>query len=204
MSMTLIHVSIDPVLVEELLLGTVGAVASVIGAIAVLKAASHDRGSPTKSEQGMLPVLAGRLSMTVAAQDRMSDPLNMRFSVSDPAVTLLRIELANQLDKGVGIARCIGEAPRIFVAAVEPKIVQRWYNANAYWDGETKRLPIRVFLLTNGRAACRTIWVAMRPRAIPSSGLSDVNDFAWFLEGPCSRALPQVARMPSRARAERL
>ena len=84
----------------------------------------------------MFPVLTLRLSIIVAAQARTSDPLNLRFTLSDPGVTLLQIELANQFNKGAGTAQCVKEAPRIFVATVEPKVVQRWYNANPYWDGE--------------------------------------------------------------------
>jgi hypothetical protein len=141
--------------------------------------------------------------MIVAAQDRTSDPLNLRFTVPDPAVTLLRIELANQLDKRAGTAQCVKEAPRVFVATVEPKVVQRWYNANPYWDGETKQLPIRVSFITNGQAGCQTVWAVMSARTMPSSGLPDVSDFEWFLKGPCSKAHPTLAPISSRTRTER-
>jgi hypothetical protein len=188
----LMQVSIDPVFVEVLLVGTIGAIAALVGAIAVLRAVQDARSSPTKAEQGLVPVLAERLAMIVAAQDRMSDPLHLHFTLTGPAVTLLRIELANQLDKATRTAQCVKEAPGIFVTSVEPKVVQRWYNANPYWDGETKKLPIRVFFITHGQAACRTIWVKMSPRTMPDSGLADVSDFEWFLQGPCSRVLPTL------------
>jgi len=198
------QVSIDPVVVEALLVGTIGTIAAVVAVIAAMKGARRAIGSPTKVEQQMIPVLAGRLSMIVAAQDRMSSPLNLRFNLSDPAVTLLRIELANQLDRGAKNARCVKEAPRIFGAAVEPKVVQRWYNFNPYWDRETKKLPIQVFFRSNGQATYRTIWVTMSPCTMSSAGLSDLSDFAWFLEGPCSRALPTLVPKPTRMRTERL
>jgi hypothetical protein len=201
--MALIQVNIDPVLVEEILLGTIGAIASVVGAILVMKATPHARGSPTRAEQGIVPGLTGRLSMIVSAQNRTSDPLNLRFALSDPRVTLLRIEIANQLDKEAGTAQCVEAVPRIFVATVEPNVIQRWYNANPYWDGETKQLPIRVSFKTNGQAASRTIWVRMSPRPMPKSRLRDDGDFVWFLEGPCSRTLPTLVHMPSRTRTER-
>ncbi len=98
--MTLIPVSIDPIVVEEILIGTIGAIASVVGAIAVMKAVPRAQGSPTKAEQRALSGPAGRLSMSVAAQAKASDPLNFRFTLPTPGITLLRIELANQLDKG--------------------------------------------------------------------------------------------------------
>ena len=195
--MALIQVSIDPVVVEEILIGTIGAIAAMVGAIAVMKAASQAEDSPTKAQQ------AGRLSMIVAAQDRTSDPLNMRFTLPNPAVTLLQIELANQLEKRAGTAQCVKEAPKTFVATVEPKVVQRWYNANPYWDGETKQLPIRVSFITNGKAGCQTIWATMSARRVPSSGLPDVSDFEWFLKGPCSKAHPTLAPISSRTRTER-
>jgi hypothetical protein len=200
--MALIQVSIDPVVVEALLLGSIATIAVVVGAIALMKAAPQAIGSPTNTEQEILPVLAERLSMTVAARGRMSDPLILSFTLSDPAVTLLRMEIANQLDNGAGTAECVEAAPKIFLAEVEPEVVQRWYNANPYWDGETKQLPIQVFFISGQRAACRTIWVTMCPRKIPSSGLPYVSDFVWFLEGPCSRAIPKLAQMPSRTRSE--
>ena len=197
------QVSVDPVVVEEILIGTIGAIAALVGAIAVMKAALPAKGTITRSEERMHSVGAGRLSMIVAAQDRTSDPLNLRFTVPDPAVTLLRIELANQLDKRAGTAQCVKEAPRVFVATVEPKVVQRWYNANPYWDGETKQLPIRVSFITNGQAGCQTVWAAMSARTMPSSGLPDVSDFEWFLKGPCSKAHPTLAPISSQTRTER-
>ncbi len=198
--MALIQVSIDPVVVEALLLGAIGTIAVVVGAIALMDVAPQARGNPTKAEQEILPVLAERLSMTVAAQGRMSEPLILSFTLSDPAVTLLRIEIANQLDNGAEVAECVEVAPKIFLAQVEPKVVQRWYNANPYWDGETKQLPIQVVFISGQRAASQTIWVTMCPRKIPSSGL--LSDFAWSLEGPSSRAYPKLAQMPSRTRTE--
>jgi hypothetical protein len=201
--MALIQVSIDTVVVTEILLGTIGAVAALVGAVLVLTAPPRAKRASGKAEQGTIAVVARRLSMIVAAQDRTSDPLTLRFTLADPFITLIRIEIANQLDKGAGTAKCVEEAPRIFAAKVEPKVVQRWYNANPYWDGETKQLPIRVSFVSNGQAASETIWVRMSPRKMPGSEHRDESDFAWFLEGPCSKALPTLARMPSRARTDR-
>jgi hypothetical protein len=195
--MTLIEVSIGPVVIENLLLGMMGTIAAVVGVIAATKT---DR---ITADRGILPALTER-SMTVSAQGRMSEPLILRFTVTDTAVTLLRIEVANQLDKGARTAQCVEAAQRIFLAEVEPKVVQRWYNANPYCDGETKQLPIQVFLRTNGQAACRTIWVAMSSRMMPGPALNDVSDFAWFLEGPCPRVNPAPVQMPSRTGTDRL
>lgn len=201
--MTLIPVSIDPIVVEEILIGTIGAIASVVGAIAVMKAVPRAQGSPTKAEQRALSGPAGRLSMSVAAQAKASDPLNFRFTLPTPGITLLRIELANQLDKGAGTAQCVKEAPQKFVATVEPKVVQRWYNANPYWDGETKQLPIRVSFITNGQAGCQTIWATMCPRMMPGSGYPDADVCEWCLKGPCTRASPALAIVPSRTHSVR-
>ncbi len=202
--MALIEFSIDPVVVEALLVGTIGIIATVVGVITVMKAAHQGSDSPAKADREMLPVLTERLSMTVAAQGKMSEPLVLCFTLSDPAVTLLRIEIANQLDKGMLTVQCVEAAPKTFLAEVEPKVVQRWYNANPYWEGETKQLPIQVFFISGQEAVCRTIWVTMCPRTIRRSGLSDVGDFAWFLEGPCSRANPRLAQMSSRTGTDRL
>ncbi len=202
--MTPIPVSIDPIVVEEILIGTIGAIASVIGAIAVMKAAPRAQDGPTKAEQRALSGPAGRLSMSVAAQAKTSDPLNLRFTLPKPEITLLRIELANQLDKGAGTAQCIKEAPQRFVATVEPKVVQRWYNANPYWDGETKQLPIRVSFITRGQAGCQTIWATMCPRMMPDSGSPDAGACEWCLKGPCPRIHPALALVPRRTRSMRV
>jgi len=197
--MTLLHVIFDHVPAEGLLLlaFTIGVIWVVVRAVALTKAWPKARCGPTQAEQGILPVPAGRMSMIVAGQDRTNAPLHLRFTLSDPDITLLRIEIANQLDKRAECAQCVKEGSGVFVTKVEPKVVQRWYNANPYWDGETKQLPIRATFMTNGRAICSTIWVRMRPRMIASSGLPDVNDFAWFLEGPCSSVRPTP--LPARA-----
>jgi hypothetical protein len=196
--MTLLHVIIDHVPAEGLLLAfTIGVIWVVVRAIALIKASPEAGGGRTQPGQGMLPVLTGRMSMIVAGQDRTSAPLHLRFTLSDPTITLLRIEIANQLDKRAECAECVKEGTGVFVTTVVPKVVQRWYNANPYWDGETKQLPIRASFMTNGQAVCRTIWVRMRPRMIANSGLPDVNDFAWFLEGPCSSVRPML--LPVRA-----
>ena len=194
--MTPNQVSIDPVVVAEILLSTVGAIAAVVGAIAAMKFSPRAVGIPAATEQEIETFLASRLSMNVSAQDKASDPLNLRFTLSDPNVALLRIEIANQLDKGAGAAQCVVASPGIFVASVEPKVAQRWYNANPYWDGETKLLPIRVFYLAKGLAACRTVWVTMSPLTMPSSELPNEGDLAWSIEGPWSRAVPELERVP--------
>jgi len=196
------QVSIDPVGVEALVAGTIGAVAVVVGAIAVAKITRRAIDSPTKAELGTIPVLSGRFSMIVAAQDRMSDPLNLRFTLSDPSVTLLRINLANQLDKSTRAAGCVKEAPRVFAATVEPKAVQRWYNGNPYWERETKKLPIQVFFRSRGQATFRTIWVTMSPSTMSKSGISHLSDVAWLVEGPCSRAMPTLVPKPLRKRPD--
>jgi len=123
--------------------------------------------------------------MIVGAQNRMNEDLIFQFTLTEPDIILLRIELANQLEKTVGDAECLSVDPMIFVAAVEPKVVQHWYNANRYWDGETKRLPMRVFFCAGGQATCRTVWVMMSPSRAPTAGPIDLDDSSWLLDGPC-------------------
>jgi len=189
------HFSFDSVVLVGLV-GIIGAVAIVIGATAAIEAISHARSPVPTAGEELLLVQPMRLSIIVDAQGRMSEPLPLRFTLADPAVTLIQIELANQLDREARTAQCVKTGPKVFVAEVEPKVVQRWYNANPYWDGETKQLPISVFFAGHGQAGCRTIWVTMTPVRLPSSGLPDVTDFAWYVEGPCRRTTPtQVLRL---------
>src|SRR6201998_359648 len=201
--MASIHVNIDPGVLEGLLLGTIGIVAATVGVIAAIAVARQARGNSTEADPELLPVLANRLSMSVSGGGRMCDPLDLHFILTDPAVSLLRIELANPLDKVPRVVPCLKPACGGVVAAWEPKVVERWYNANGYWKGETKKLPIHVLFTVGGHAGCRTIWIAMSPIKLESSGLSDDLDFAWFVEGPCSRPLQTPASMPSRTGTER-
>jgi hypothetical protein len=194
--MTLIQVSIDPIAVAEMLLGTVVAIVIVVAAVAVVRSVPQASGIPASAEQEIEAFLTGRLSMIVSARDRARDPLKLRFTLSDPSVALLRIEVPNQLDGGTGSAQCVKASPGIFVASVEPTVVQRWYNANPYWDGEAKLLPIRVFYLAKGLAASRTVWVTMSPLTMPRSERSNEGDFAWSIEGPCANAIPALAQIP--------
>jgi hypothetical protein len=53
------QVSVDPVVVEEILIGTIGAIAALVGAIAVMKAALPAKGTITRSEERMHSVAAG-------------------------------------------------------------------------------------------------------------------------------------------------
>jgi hypothetical protein len=195
--MIVIQTSIDPIVVGEMLLGMVSAIAIVVAGIAVMRAAAPQANSlPVSADQEIETFLASRLSMNVSARERACDPLSLRFQFSDPNVTLLRIEIPNLVDKGAGAAKCAEASPGIFVAVVEPKVVQHWYNANPTWDGEMKLLPIRVFYLANGLAACRTVWVKMSPLAMPGSERPNEGNFAWSIEGPCARAIPEFAQMP--------
>ncbi len=181
----------------------IGSIAVVLGAILVLEGPPQARRRTPETDLEIFPVPVGPLSMTVSAQQRTSDPLNLRFTVSDQNVTLLCIEIANQLDKGAETSQCVEAAPGVFVASLDPVVVQRWYNASPYWDGETKQLPIRVSFLANGQAASRTIWVAVSQVPISGRRHGDDSGFAWFLEGPCLRDVPAPKQIPYLPRASR-
>ena len=194
--MELIQASIAQATGIELIVGTIGVFAAVVGVIAVIKAAIQSTG-PTKTTEGTPLGLTGPLTMSVAARSRANVPMKLRFTLSDPSVTLLRIEIANQLNKKTECAQCVREAPRVYVAKVEPLVVQSWYNGNPYWEGETKQLPIRVSFVTNGQAVCRTIWVKMHPQAIAGAEIPDASDFGWFLEGPSLTENARLLHMPN-------
>ena len=118
------HFSFDSVVLVGLV-GIIGAVAIVIGATAAIEAISHARSPVPTAGEELLLVQPMRLSIIVDAQGRMSEPLPLRFTLADPAVTLIQIELANQLDREARTAQCVKTSPKVFVAEVEPKVVQR-------------------------------------------------------------------------------
>lgn len=193
--MDLIQINIAQAPGLELIVGAIGVFAAMVGVIAVIETAIQASAS-ANARQPTPADLTGRLTMSVAARSRANRPMNLRFTFSDPAVTLFRIEIANQLSRKTESAKCVKEAPRVYVAKVEPTVVQSWYNGNPYWDGEIKQLPIRVSFVANGQAECRTIWVKMRPQAISGAAVPDASDFAWFLEGPSLTEQSRLLYMP--------
>ena len=193
----LMHFSLEPVILLGLV-SIIGAVAIVVGATAVMEAVSQTRGNLPTADEALLSVQPIRLSMIVEGRGRMTEPLHLHFTLADPAVALIQIELANPLDREARAAQCVKTASKVFVAEVEPKVIQRWYNANPYWDGETKQLPMSVFFAGHGQAGCRTIWVSMTPIKLPCSGLPDLTDFGWYVEGPCRRTTPTQVLKPNR------
>ena len=200
-----IHLNIDPVLIEGVLVGTIGTIAATIcvkAAIAVSREAKASRTS-IQTTQELPPDLANRLSMTVSGSCRMGDPLILHFVLADPAVILLQIDLANPLDKGAKTFSCVQVNPGVFVVTVEPKVVERWYNANGYWQGETKRLPIAVMFTLGGHAGCRTIWAEMYPGTLENSQFSGDASFSWFVEGPCKSPVPTPAPIFTRTGTDR-
>ena len=200
-----IHVRIDSALIEELVLSTIGIVVATVGVIVglTLSREAKRKARTDAKATGLPPVLDRRLSMSVGGTGRMCDPLNLHFFVSDPAVNLLQIELANPLDRGAKTIRCVKTAPEVFVAAVEPKVVERWYNANGYWEGETKKLPVCVFFTLGGHAGCVTIWVEMCPGRLEDARPPDDASYAWFVEGPCASPLPGMAPIVRRTGTDR-
>jgi hypothetical protein len=180
-------------------------IVATVGVIAGLAFSreAKPKGRAGEKATGLPPVPARPLSMTVGGTSRMCDPLNLHFFVSDPAVNLLQIELANPLDKGAKTFPCVKTAPEVFVAAVEPKVVERWYNANGYWEGETKKLPVCLLFTLGGHAGCKTIWVEMCPGRLEDAGPPDDASYAWFVEGPCASPLPQSAPIFRRTGTDR-
>jgi len=130
-------------------------------------------------------LLIDRSFVIVDAQNKMNEHLVLRFKVRDPSITLFRIELDNQLDKAVEALECVNVDQQIFIAMADPRVVRRWYNANRYWNGETKQLPMRVFMGDGGHAACQTIWVMMSPASPADSRPHRPRPLHWLLDGPC-------------------
>jgi len=91
------HFSLDPVILLGLV-SIIGAVAIVVGATAVMEAVSQTRGNLPTADEALLSVQPIRLSMIVEGRGRMTEPLHLHFTLADPAVALIQIELANPLD----------------------------------------------------------------------------------------------------------
>jgi len=110
---------------SSLLVGMAGTFAVVAGSAAAAKLARRTRVRLARGKRAHS--LTERTSMTVEAQNRMNEQLILRFKMTDPAITLFRIALDNQLDKAAGTIDCVihrslsqRRNPKSFSAGITP------------------------------------------------------------------------------------
>ena len=116
---------------------------------------------------------AGKVSISVKASGFSTDPLELRFTLKDPGVKLLRIDLINRLDTPTGSADCIQVEPLIFSTTIDPQIAGAWFQAGDFHGSVDNRLlRVRAILEIEGAQTHRALSVIMsqdsRPRSSPN------------------------------------
>jgi hypothetical protein len=130
----------DKIAVAGLAVGAVGSIAAIFAAIFAGKSptkedpkrveahlAEVDGHLSEKNKRELLISQAERVSMSVAGRNRMADPLTLKFTIENPTVTLLRIELVNKLGMLAGSVDCVPSGPLSFTATLSPEVAQRWF-----------------------------------------------------------------------------
>jgi hypothetical protein len=172
----------DTITIVGLVIGIVSAIAAVIAAIAAVAAVLYAKKAPTKedlervethiarvddhlSEQNQRDLStsrAERVSISVNGRNRLIEPLTLVLTVKDPGVTLLRIELVNDLGMFSGMTDCLPSDPLSFIATIPPEVAQRWFGSCRTGLSTNQKLaPIRAFMKIEGREVHRTFSVNM-------------------------------------------
>jgi hypothetical protein len=99
----------------------------------------------------------------VNAWNRTVDPLELVFTLTDPSVSLLRIELVNDSDMLSGTADCLLLDPRCFKAVLEQKVAKRWFDSGspARQSVNQRLLVIRAHVVIDGQETLRAFSVTM-------------------------------------------
>ena len=166
----------------------------MIGAVAAAAAAYYAKSSPTKKDlervelntaesakhmdavrthiaeqnrRELLSAQAQHLSISVSAQNRTTELLEVLFTLKDSTVTLLRVDLINNVDTLSGTVDCIHTGPLTFTANVGSDAVRSWFNsADRMEPANYKMLLIRVFFKIDEQEAHRTfsaqLWQSSR------------------------------------------
>jgi hypothetical protein len=129
---------------------------------------------------------AQKVSISVNANDRMNDPLNLRFTLNDPLVTLTRIETFNQVGTLFGSADCSLIETLIFSASIEPNMAQRWFSAGTPDQSfNRKLLRLRAHMLIENREVYRDFAVHLVQGSRQGIDRTHMNEQIFILEGNC-------------------
>lgn len=112
---------------------------------------------------------ARRISIHVAGESDISgNSMTLTFTLKDPNVVLLQIELANEIGSSFGHAECASVAPNQFTAAFDIDVVRTWFESATKIDIYARRvLTIRARLLFGKLPAERDIPVFLKKDTVP-------------------------------------
>ena len=173
----------DVIAVSGLIAGIVGAVAATIAAIYAglaptrkdLRRVEENTAATSKkleevrkhissvNEQlreqrsdDVLAATASRVSIAARGDQDFGEPLRITFTLKEPDVSLIYVELLNESGALFGSSPCVQGASLIFLTFLEQEIARRWFNGGtAEGNVEHKRLVLRATLQFGERQAHR-------------------------------------------------
>ena len=124
------------------------------------------KGAPKKDRQSKeqrsneVLAAASRVSITARGDPNYGEPLRITFTLKEPNISLVYIELLNESGELFGSSACVNEAPNAFATSLEQDIARRWFNGGTQertWD--VRRLVLRATLLIGERQTHRELVV---------------------------------------------
>jgi len=123
-------------------------------------APKKDRQSKEQRSNEVLAAAASRVSITARGDPNYGEPLRITFTLKEPNISLVYIELLNESGELFGSSACVNEAPNAFATSLEQDIARRWFNGGTQertWD--VRRLVLRATLLIGERQTHRELVV---------------------------------------------
>jgi hypothetical protein len=196
----------DRIAVAGLVIGSIGAAAAVAAAI-------YARASPTKADlkrvedntaesarhidavrnqlaeqdrrDGLIS-RAQRVSISVFANDRASQPLTLRFRLKESQVCLSRIDLINRANMYFGTFACKREEDGSFSASVDAAVAAQWFNSGEPSESFNRRaVQIRAFLTIDTQELYRVFTIHMLQGIRPRLDFANLSEDVWLLDGAC-------------------
>lgn len=145
---------------------------------------SVDERSKEQHAQEKLAVVANRVSISARGTQLYGGPLRIAFTLKEPDVSLVYIELLNEVKALFGASLCTQEEPLVFTASIDGIAARRWFDGGkAEGNVDLRRLVIRATLRFEDREAHRefAVYLLNQLTDIASGGRSYVLQ----LNGDC-------------------
>jgi hypothetical protein len=150
----------DIIAISGLVIGGAGTIAAIVAAAKAVTAVRLAKEAPTKedlwrveshiarvdghlseqNERESLTKLAQRVSISVTGEHRMNHPLTLSLKIKDPSVTLIRVELINDVDMLSGEADCLRLDSLNFSSTVLPQVAQQWFGSCPIYQAMNRKM----------------------------------------------------------------
>jgi hypothetical protein len=128
-----------------------------------------------------LDALAQQVSINVSGQADIPNPLTISFTLTNPSVTVERIQLFNEHGNVFGSADCKKANELVYTATLDHPTVYQWFQGGTPVETTNRqRLSIRVWMLLYGESTSRQFAVALTTATRQETDGSVVNVIRYF------------------------